>query len=436
MESDYVNLARRAFGPDSRTLTNVAYLSYQEALQFLTAVLRQPGGIGLLHGPAGAGKTTIAANLVDKVGREAAVALVDGARIKPRQLLGGILEQFGLSAGSGPDDELLQQVAEFAGEQSRIYQTPVVIIDNADRMYPGALRVLNALAALEAGGRPALRLVLTGGSALKTLVASQGMRNLGQRSPGMYVLKPLAPKEALIYLHARLQAAGSERADTVFPFDVCDRLRELSGGWPGILNRCALESLERAQAVPVSIADTVTPEQANAELGDETRTRLAAPREAEASAEIPTLGADEAVGQLPPRIVVSRDGKLLGTHRFADKRLLIGRSDFADVVLEDDYVSKLHAILLLYSDALVLLDLNSANGTTVNSVKVTKTILRSNDIISLGHHRLKVENAPALSPEVEQLLQAPDTLKMKNLLDLRKRRARKIMEARTGKVPR
>ncbi len=86
-------------------------------------------------------------------------------------------------------------------------------------------------------------------------------------------------------------------------------------------------------------------------------------------------------------------------------------------------------MLLLYSDALVLLDLNSANGTTVNSVKVKKTILRDNDVISLGHHRLKVENAPEISAEMQELLKSPDTLKMKNLIDIRRLRAQRRMKS-------
>ena len=92
-------------------------------------------------------------------------------------------------------------------------------------------------------------------------------------------------------------------------------------------------------------------------------------------------------------------------------------------------MSKVHAVFLLYTDALVLLDLNSSNGTTVNSVTTKKTILKSDDIISLGNHRLKVENAPEVSEEMEELLKSPDTLKMKNLVDLRRQRAKRRMKS-------
>jgi pSer/pThr/pTyr-binding forkhead associated (FHA) protein len=126
-----------------------------------------------------------------------------------------------------------------------------------------------------------------------------------------------------------------------------------------------------------------------------------------------------------PLLIVTKDGNTVSEYTITENRLLIGRSDFADIVVVDDFVSKLHAVLLLYTDALVLLDLNSANGTTVNSVTVMRTILNDNDVISLGNHRLKVQNVPSANNEMAKQLTAPDTLKMKNLVDLRRLNARR-----------
>jgi pSer/pThr/pTyr-binding forkhead associated (FHA) protein len=123
---------------------------------------------------------------------------------------------------------------------------------------------------------------------------------------------------------------------------------------------------------------------------------------------------------------VTKDGKVVSEYTFKENKVLIGRSDFADVVVEDHFASKIHALLLFYSDALVLLDLNSSNGTTVNSVVVRNTILKSDDIISLGDHRLKVRNAPAISDEMARLRESPDTIKMKNLIDMRRQRKERL----------
>jgi pSer/pThr/pTyr-binding forkhead associated (FHA) protein len=122
----------------------------------------------------------------------------------------------------------------------------------------------------------------------------------------------------------------------------------------------------------------------------------------------------------PPRILVSQHRKLLKEYTVADKKILIGRSDFADIVIEDLYASKLHAMMLVYSDALVLLDLNSANGLTVNSVKSTCSLLQEDDIVTIGHHTLKVQDAPELSDAMRQLVGSNDTLKMKQIIDVKR----------------
>jgi len=113
---------------------------------------------------------------------------------------------------------------------------------------------------------------------------------------------------------------------------------------------------------------------------------------------------------------------MVGEHTVSDRKVLIGRSEFADIVIEDLFASKLHAMVLVYSDALVLLDLNSANGVTVNSVETKCAVLKENDIITIGHHRLKIENAPKLSEEMQQLVQNKDTLKMRNIVDVQRLR--------------
>jgi type II secretory pathway predicted ATPase ExeA len=412
MQSEHSSLGQQAFGEDADNLTTVRYRSHRDALSFLQAAIRSPNGVALLRGAQGAGKTITLREFAVQLARDAEVAFVSGRQLKPRGMLTKILSQFGFDTTAESDDELLQAIAEFAIQQTHSWQAPVLIVDDADRMYPSTLRILNTLAALSTQGRFALRLVLSGNQGIQSLSQSEGMTSLIQRSPGMFELEPLSVKETMIYLHARLQAAGSDRADTVFPFDVCDRLREQSDGWPGRLNHFALEAIKRAAGFPISVVDTYSPTEVP-ELTPES---------------LPVLGKPRGARRLPPRLIVSKDGKPLLEYAFSEKKVLIGRSDFADVIIEDDFVSKLHVMLLLYTDALVLLDLNSANGTTVNSVKVNKTILKDGDIISLGHHRLKIEDAPPISADMEAILKSPDTLKMKNLIDIRRQRARRRMK--------
>jgi len=76
----------------------------------------------------------------------------------------------------------------------------------------------------------------------------------------------------------------------------------------------------------------------------------------------------------------------------------------------------------------MLVDLNSTNGTTVNSRIGVKFVLKSNDIITLGRHRLKIENAPVISAEMDECIKATDTITMASIDDLRRARARRTVK--------
>ena len=410
MQNSHSSLGNEAFGDQAASLMTLRYRSHQDALEFMLSTLRGPNGIGLLRGSEGAGKTVLVGELANELSNEAYVAIVDGTRLKPRELLAQILTEYGYEPRDEPNERFLAAIEEFAAEQAGYGQHPVLIIDNVDRMHPEALRILNTIAGLSVEGHAAIRIMMTSQHGVQTLTESNCVASIAEREPAAHMLEPLSSKETVIYLHARLQAAGSNSADTVFPFDVCDRLLEQSKGWPGLLNKYALEAMKRSAQFPVSVVDTYSP---------------GAYKEQTAQ-DIPVLGESEAVSRMPPRLIITKDGETLAEFTLNERKVLIGRSDFADVVIDDDFVSKVHAVLLLYKDVLVLLDLNSVNGTTVNSVTLKKTILRDDDIISLGDHRIKVVDAPAISDAMEQFLKSPDTLKMKNLLDVRHQQARRL----------
>ncbi len=71
----------------------------------------------------------------------------------------------------------------------------------------------------------------------------------------------------------------------------------------------------------------------------------------------------------------------------------IGRSEACELVLDDDYVSSMHAQLNHRSDgSWVLQDLGSTNGTYVNSERIADpTIVGVEDIIRIGEVQMRLE---------------------------------------------
>lgn len=71
---------------------------------------------------------------------------------------------------------------------------------------------------------------------------------------------------------------------------------------------------------------------------------------------------------------------------------VMGRSDEADVLLDDPYASEFHMRLLAQENGLVLHDLGSTNGTYVNGRRVTApTTLRRGDSVQVGKTVMEVK---------------------------------------------
>src|SRR5438874_396083 len=72
------------------------------------------------------------------------------------------------------------------------------------------------------------------------------------------------------------------------------------------------------------------------------------------------------------------------THELVDLAITIGRGPDNTIVVNDQSISTHHAQLLLEGDTYRLKDLNSTNGTRVNSKLVTEAVLRFDDRIRFG----------------------------------------------------
>jgi len=87
-------------------------------------------------------------------------------------------------------------------------------------------------------------------------------------------------------------------------------------------------------------------------------------------------------------------GPELGNRYFLDRpKQTIGRSETADIFLEDWAISRRHVDLVVKGQRVVLYDLGSTNGTYVNAERVAKRELLSGDMIRIGQTVLKYISA-------------------------------------------
>jgi len=91
-----------------------------------------------------------------------------------------------------------------------------------------------------------------------------------------------------------------------------------------------------------------------------------------------------------PILKLTRNGGRIQELSLDVPQLLIGRGDDNDMSIPSPYVSQHHIMLVRHGCSTILIDLNSTNGTFVNSERVYQHVLANDDVITLDHHSMFV----------------------------------------------
>lgn len=408
MELGAAGLAEQPFPTHGRPLSVASYASKTAAMEMLNDTCRHVTGLSLFQGPMLSGKSTIIRNYVESLPTEYSVAVIDGKGLNTTHLLIAVLRQFGYDLELNSANELLGLVRVFALQQAASHEAPLLIVKNAHEVNPSGLRALCELAELRVQRGSAVKMVLVSDRSLQAMMATKAMAPIASRVVHNFHLRPMNRQETKLYLHAKLRAAGSQYPEFIFPDAVCTDIWHASGGWPGIADRVALLALARASNLPVSLSNIEHPV-LPAGTWDP-----AASTETQAKDDTPTP---------PPRLVITNNGSVMSELTMNKSRVLIGRSEHNDVSINSRFISRHHALLVRHDTSTFLMDLNSSNGTFVNSKRVSNHVLAHDDIITIGHHKIKFVDPHATGSDVDGR-EFDDTAIMKTLQDMRNLLAR------------
>lgn len=416
MELGAAGLQQQPFRTHGRPLVFVRYAAQQAAFDFLDDTCRKDQGLGLFQGPPLSGKSAIIHHFVATRTDEAAVAVVDASGTDTTALLESVLSQFGYDIQLGSANELINMVRVFALQQTASGHPPLLIVDGMHELSRDALRVLRKLAALRVRAKSALRIVLASDRPVAPIIMAPAMEAISSRVTGDFHLGPLSISEATDYLHAKLRAGGCLEPAAVLPFEVCDELHLASGGWPGVMDRLVLLALAKASRCPIGSEHIERPIVPNG-------TPVLADDDQE-SAGSQTHGSNGAGRQ--PKLILTYNGRTLHEIDFDRPRMLVGRSDHNHVSVNSRYISRHHALFVRQGETTLLMDLNSTNGTYVNSQRIANHVLMHDDVITIGDHGIKFHHPSARSRVRLEGAGFDDTAIRRNLRDIRKMLAREI----------
>lgn len=423
MDLAAAGLNEQPFPSHGKSLATAQYTSQREAIKVLEDTRAMANGLCFLQGPTLSGKSTCIRQFVESLPPETAFAIVDGKGLNTTGLLESVLRQFGYVLDHSSITELLAMLRVFALQQTASHEAPLLIVENTHALNPSALRALCELADLQVRGASALKIVLTSDRSLLSIIQDPSMDSIHGRLTHDFHLRPMTNVEATEYLYLKLTRAGSKIPEFIFPLSVCAELWRASGGWPGIIDRLALLTLAKAETLPASVDLVEKPVLPQGTWDD--------------------LGLTEAEGKMglapgPPSLYVSFEGATVQELTFDKARLLIGRSEHNDIPLNNNFISRHHAMLVRNGSATFLMDLNSTNGTFVNSKRVSNHVLIHDDVITMGHHRIKFVDPHATKRSELDGDQFADTAIMKTLDDMRKLLAREnteVLPAPTENLP-
>lgn len=88
------------------------------------------------------------------------------------------------------------------------------------------------------------------------------------------------------------------------------------------------------------------------------------------------------------KLAIVHKGKIEKNVHLINGKMLIGRKPVCGIHLEEKMVSGQHAELNVSNNGVILKDLDSTNGTSVNGNRITETALQTGDQITIGNYKM------------------------------------------------
>jgi len=216
---------------------------HQEALAHLRYGIENLEPFVLITGEVGTGKTTALFEALIELQTRVSVALITNSALTRGELLEEICLRFGVGVtppATKPQamSRLEQHLLALRGRGERA----ILLLDEAQNFDRELLEEIRLLSNLEASGEKLVQIILVGQPELETKLSLPELRQLRQRIPVHYRLRPLNVEETERYIQHRVSVAGGD-APRVFPSETCAEVHAVTNGIPREINQICAQAM-------------------------------------------------------------------------------------------------------------------------------------------------------------------------------------------------
>ena len=263
-------------------------------------------GFVVVTGEIGAGKTTLINYLLNKIGEDIHVGLINNTNIRPAEFLKMICQEFELDPKTDDKAELIDIFSGYLIDQFAAGERVVLIIDEAQNLTNDTMEEIRMLSNIETEKHHLIQIILVGQPELKFKLQQSNLKQLAQRVTVHCHLKGLEKDEVKEYINHRLEIGGGNRFD-IFHMETIDKIAVYSRGIPRLINILCDSALvygfaDELESISIPILDNVYEELKT--LGTFTD------YDAKPSANPPSPGSDSAVATVSDNRIALLEGKL------------------------------------------------------------------------------------------------------------------------------
>jgi len=209
---------------------------HQEILTNMIFGIERRRGFAVITGEIGAGKTTIARQLLHRLPATTKTAVILNPNLSAAHLLATIVRDFGVECHGKTKRHYFDALNTFLLNGLEQNQNACLIIDEAQCLNTKVLDEIRMLSNLETSQQKLLQIILMGQPELRGMLERPSLTQLRQRVGVFCHLKALNLDETRDYICYRIERVKKGEGRIDFDYEVIEKIYEMSKGIPRLIN--------------------------------------------------------------------------------------------------------------------------------------------------------------------------------------------------------